>query len=63
MTTIDDTPLLTMREAAERARLHPETIRRMIADGRLPGVKVAGRWRVRPADLGALLEPATADPR
>jgi excisionase family DNA binding protein len=63
MTTLDNTPLFTLGEVAERTRLHPETIRRMVTDGRLPAVKVAGRWRIRLDDVDALLEPASADPR
>ena len=64
MTTIDDSPPLTLAEVAASTRLHPETVRRMIADGRLPAVKVAGRWRVRAVDVAALLEPtAGPDPR
>ena len=45
--------MLTVREAAQRLRLHPDTIRRMIARGALPGaVKLGGpgvgrkEWRI-----------------
>lgn len=60
MTTVDDSPTLTLSEVAARTRLHQETVRRMVADGRLPAVKIAGRWRVRAADVDAMLDPAAA---
>lgn len=34
--------LLTVKEAAQRLRLHPMTVRRMIDDGRLPAVQLGG---------------------
>lgn len=47
--------MLTPEEAAELISVHPETIRRMIRDGRLPASKPGGRyWRIDPADLAAL---------
>lgn len=50
--------MLTVREAALRLRLHPDTIRRMAARGDLPGaVKLGGKgagrkeWRIPQTDL------------
>lgn len=64
MTTLDHDHLFTLTEVATSTRLHPETVRRMITDGRLPGVKIAGRWRVRAIDVDALRNPAAGpDPR
>ena len=39
-------PLLTTDDVAARTRFHPETIRNMAREGRIPGARlVAGRWR------------------
>ena len=41
---------LSVDEVALKLKLHPRTIRRLLADGRLPGVRFGGKqWRV-PAD-------------
>jgi excisionase family DNA binding protein len=45
---------LTPEEAAEILKLHPETVRRMLNDGRLPGAKLGGSWRIRQSDLDAI---------
>jgi len=37
---------LTIGEVCERLRLSDATVRRMLKDGRLAGVRIAGRWRV-----------------
>jgi excisionase family DNA binding protein len=34
--------LLTVKEVAARLRVHPMTVRRMIADGRIPAVRFGG---------------------
>jgi excisionase family DNA binding protein len=61
-----DDQLLTVREVAERLRLHPITVRRHIASGRLPAVRIGRAVRVREADVRALgrrqgPEPVTAE--
>ena len=50
-------PLLTVTEAAERLRVNPETIRRMLRDGRLHGVQPVGRrggWRIPSSEVERL---------
>jgi excisionase family DNA binding protein len=50
--------LLTVSEVAERLRLNPETIRRMLRDGRLIGFRIgadSAGWRVTEADLNAFI--------
>lgn len=45
---------LTLGEVATRLRLHPETVRRWLNSGRLPGYRLGGTkagWRIREADL------------
>lgn len=50
--------LLSTDEAAELLGLHPNTIKKMIHEGRLPALKPgAGRnWKIRREDALALLE-------
>lgn len=52
-----ETRWLTVVEVAERVRVHPETVRRMLREGRLPGklLSRAGGWRVSEADLNAFM--------
>lgn len=60
-----DTPWLTVAEAADRARMHPETLRRALADGRLHGYQRTaprGRWLIHIADLDAWLHNPTPSP-
>src|SRR5438552_18652280 len=49
--------LLTVQETAEMLRVAPITIRRYIADGRLPAVKVGKGLRVRRESIDELLAP------
>jgi excisionase family DNA binding protein len=49
---------LTVREVAARLRMNEEVIRRMLRDGRLVGVRPAGRragWRIPASELARLL--------
>jgi len=52
-----DKAYLTAEQAAEQLQMHPRTIRRMLADGRLPGTKIGTKeWRVSAAALQAFIE-------
>ena len=55
-------PPLTIVEAAEAFGVHPKTVRRWIAAGRLPAYRVGPKLlRVNAADVAALARPlATA---
>lgn len=46
-----DKPLYTVAEAAKFLAVSEETVRRMIADGELSGVKVRGSWRIKRESL------------
>ena len=50
-----ETPL-TLTETAEILRLHPETVRRLLQAGELPGVKLGKTWRVSPEALQRFLD-------
>jgi excisionase family DNA binding protein len=43
--------LVTVQEAAEHLRVHPETIRRMIKRGEISAVKVGSVYRISADDL------------
>ncbi len=51
--------LVSVEVAAERLQLSPATVRRQLAAGELPGVRLAGRWRVDLAALGRRARPET----
>ena len=60
----DSPRVLLVEEVAQLLRVSPDSVRRQLADGHLPGVKVGGAWRI-PADrldayLNGDLDEATA---
>lgn len=55
--------IYTVREAAERLRVHPVTLRLWLAQGRVRGVQVGGAgssWRIPASEIERLLEPSAA---
>lgn len=55
----DNDELLTVDEVARRLKLHPETIRRWIREGRLKAVKLGSDrsgFRVRASEVARLTE-------
>jgi excisionase family DNA binding protein len=48
--------LLSTDEVAELLAVTPKTVRRWIAEGELPAVKLHRQWRVRATELDRLLE-------
>lgn len=53
--------LLTVPQVAEEFQVTAQTIRNWIAHGTLPAVRIGRAFRVRRADVDALLERARAD--
>jgi excisionase family DNA binding protein len=49
--------LLTIKEVAERLRVHEVTVRRYIAKGTVPAVKIGGGVRVRESDIKKVILP------
>ncbi len=43
--------MLTLKEVTERLKLHPNTLRRYIRQGKLRAVKFGRVWRVEEKDL------------
>ena len=54
--------LMTCEEAATSLRLHARTVGRLLAQGKLPGVKVGRQWRLRRTDLDAYLRGVPSRP-
>ena len=52
--------LVSVEDAAKRLGSSPPTVRRMLASGELPGVRLGGRWRVDLAALGRRARPEIA---
>jgi excisionase family DNA binding protein len=50
-----DSDLLTLAEAAAYLRVHRRTMGRLLRQGVVPGTKIGRQWRVRTADLDAVL--------
>jgi excisionase family DNA binding protein len=57
-TNVGGGELLSVAQAAERLGVHPNTVYRMIACGRLRAVKVGRLWRIPESELGRI-EPAS----
>ena len=54
--------LFTVQETAEYLHCHPETVKRLIRKGGLPGIKIGRRWLVPKAQLvDALLSQLTTE--
>jgi excisionase family DNA binding protein len=56
-----DRQLLTVPEVAARFQVTAQTIRNWVDHGTLPAVRVGRAFRIRPEDVDALLERASAD--
>lgn len=56
--------LMTVPQASKYLGVSPQTIRRHIAAGRLPAVRMGPRLtRIRRDDLDALIQPMPVDPK
>jgi excisionase family DNA binding protein len=56
-----DPPLLTVPQVADEFQVTAQTIRNWIDQGVLPAVRVGRAFRIRRADVDALLDRAQAD--
>ena len=56
--TLPDRDLLTVEQVADYLQMHPETIRKGLRAGELPGVNFGGvaGWRIRREDLVAFID-------
>lgn len=52
-----DNEFLTVDQAAQKLQMHVRTIRRLLANGQLPGQKIGARqWRISAAALKTYVE-------
>lgn len=57
-----DEAYLTTKQAAERLRTSPETVRRWVRDGKLAAITYpSGRRKFRPQDVDAILTPSVVE--
>ncbi len=56
-------PLHTVQQVAERLKLHPKTVLRLIHEGRLKGARIGKSYRILDSDLRAFASIAVADTR
>lgn len=54
--------ILTLREAATRAKVRPSTVRSWLQHGKIKGLKAGKDWRVRAGDLERFMEEAARVP-
>ena len=43
--------LIDAEEAAELLQVHPKTVKRLAAEGRIPGLRIGKLWRFRASSL------------
>jgi len=48
-------PLIDAERAAEILGLHPKTVKRLAAEGAVPGMKIGRVWRFRESELDAYI--------
>ena len=55
---MDLSEFMTVDEVAEQLKVHPESVRRWLREGRLTGYRLSRRsgWRIRPEAVRELLE-------
>jgi len=51
MTVKDEERLLKLEEAASRLRVKPNTLRKWLRTGYVPGLKIAATWRLKVENL------------
>lgn len=55
--------LLTPAEAADKLALSTATVTRALREGRIPGYKILGTWRISCAELESWIESQRVDSR
>ncbi len=58
----DSNSLLNVHQVAEYLQLNLSTVYQWAQQGRLPAIKLGGRWRFRKADLDRWLDEQTRRP-
>ncbi len=60
---MDLSQLMTVDEVADQLKVHPESVRRWLREGRLSGYRISrrGGWRIRPDSVQEMLESSPQD--
>ena len=53
--------IMTIKEVAAYLKLKEKTAYRLVAEGKIPGVKVGGSWRFKKTDIEAWIEIKKSD--
>lgn len=56
-----DNSLLTVREVSDILRLHENTVLKLLAERKLPGIKVGNSWRCSRADINQFVNGVAID--
>jgi excisionase family DNA binding protein len=62
--TMTNEELLTVREVADRLKIHPETVRTWLRAGRIHGTSIGGRrlgWRIPASEVQKLIAGGFSD--
>jgi excisionase family DNA binding protein len=54
-TTMTEETFYTIKEIADLLRVHPRTVRKMIAEGEIEAIKVRDEYRIRHSALDAFI--------
>ena len=60
MILMHEEEMLTAEEVARMLRLTEDSVTRLLRQGKLPGVKIAGSWRITRKELQEYLEELRA---
>jgi excisionase family DNA binding protein len=61
---MEEAEYLTPQEVGKKLRMHERTVRRLLAEGSLPGQRIGSRqWRVSAAALKAYIETGQKAPK
>lgn len=63
MVTMTQDELLTTNDVAMRLKVHPETVKRWLREGRMRGMRVSDRmgWRVPQSEVQRFISEALAE--
>ncbi len=53
--------ILSIREVSEFLKVKEQTVYRLVQQGKLPGVKIGGQWKIKKSHLDKMFDDALAD--